>query len=75
MMILISNVCDHCGNQSEIKKGDNQIEFQFKWMSLASSKLENSYNGNKLTHVTFCGKDCLIEYMKDVFSNTNKKEE
>jgi hypothetical protein len=74
-MILSINVCDNCGTQAEIKKGDDQIEFHFKSFSLASMRLDNSYSGNKLISCTFCGKDCLLDYLKENLNvNVPKKE-
>lgn len=73
-MILTINVCDICGNEAEIKKGDTQLEFHFKTALLSASRLDSSYYNNKLISGTFCGKECLLEYLRNYF-NEKKKEE
>lgn len=73
-MILSINVCDLCGHEAEIKKGDLQIEFHFKTALLSSSRLDPAYYNNKLTSGTFCGKECLLEFLKNYLDGKKDKE-
>lgn len=64
-MIVHYNVCDHCGNQTQIEDEVVTSGFEFCFYSL---ELKDSLKGNKFSpkfkSATFCGRDCLIEFLK-----------
>lgn len=73
-MIITINVCDFCKNESEIRKGDTQLDLQFKVDLLSDTKLNSAYYNNKLTRSTFCGIECLVEYLRMIVRDNEPKK-
>ena len=64
-MIVHYNVCDHCGQQTQIEDDKEQHGFEFFFYSL---ELKDSLKGNKFSpkfrSATFCQRECLVEFLK-----------
>jgi len=75
MPVLYQLCCDYCGNIHQIYTDENKTHnegFEFCFFTLdAFSSLEtaNKRYNPKYNSLTFCDKDCLIEYLK---TNLNK---
>lgn len=67
-MIVHYNVCDQCGNQTQVdlsEDGENKgFEFSFATQDLVACLEKDRFRTAKMKTGTFCDKDCLLEYLK-----------
>lgn len=67
-MIVYFNVCNHCGTQTQISEGAEDVQgFEFTFYTF---KLKDSIRGQKpwpgkYKSGTFCDVNCLIEFLKN----------
>lgn len=74
-MIINMNVCDNCGNQSEIppprdktspdEEPEKGFAFHFYTTSLQRMVADNRFSSTKYKSGTFCDKECLLQFIKD----------
>lgn len=71
-MIVYFNVCDHCGNQNEIKEGDSQFVLSFTTQSAHEFIKKGRPYPSKDFQGTFCDKECMINYFQEFLSHNGK---
>ena len=72
-MLVTFLICDFCGTQNQIHTDEKKIDnvgFEFCFYTLcASDALENKRYNPKYNNLTFCGKECLMEFLKKNINN------
>jgi hypothetical protein len=68
-MIVHYNVCDQCGNQSQLDTAESEssggFEFCFMIQDIVASLEHDKFRSKQsMKSVTFCDKECLLEYLK-----------
>ena len=64
-MVVYFNVCTSCGNQTEIKEGDNQFKIEFAIEPLSDVVQKTTRFRSNLEDATFCDRDCMVNYFQD----------
>ena len=63
-MIVYKNVCDYCANEETITENSIGFGINFSVLSVYKQAVKGQWH-NTDNKMTFCRRDCLIEWLKD----------